>query len=461
MGNVSDRIIDAARVIRAFEVESSGYSEVTAKRHYNSICGLAEGFDGKGARSGPFGMFVVGADWPDTCGMDPERVLDASESLARRFEGDGYCESKAGRARRVGRLLYLSLAAAGAAYTPANAEEWASAAAGSAHWQAGIYGRTLREIACTLGHGDPCLPRRGELDGIPDWASRDVAGYLATLRREGLAEGTVIGVRDACVRLTGSMAREGASDWGFLDASRLRRWCLEDPHLTTHGRRNYVLKVRGLIAYLGELGVVDSGLYLAAEAPIARSTGIVDILTEEDVRVIEEARLSAETPLELRDAAMVALGLTMGLRSCDVARLRGTDIDWARSKVSVIQAKTLQQVDLPLTVAAGNALVAYLRSGRPATDVPEVFVTARSPHRAVGRLTCRDALYRTLGKGHPFHSLRRTFATNMLRGGAGRSDVAEALGHKGVGSVGPYLCLDEDRMRMCALSEDECKGVES
>ena len=55
-----------------------------------------------------------------------------------------------------------------------------------------------------------------------------------------------------------------------------------------------------------------------------------------------------------------------------------------------------------------------------------------------------------------FHALRRTFATAMLRGGAGRRGVAEALGHATDRSTGPYLSLDAERMRSCALSLSEC-----
>ena len=51
-----------------------------------------------------------------------------------------------------------------------------------------------------------------------------------------------------------------------------------------------------------------------------------------------------------------------------------------------------------------------------------------------------------------FHVTRRTFATNILRTGAGASDVMDTLGHTDPTSVIKYLSMDEDRMRLCPLS---------
>ena len=67
----------------------------------------------------------------------------------------------------------------------------------------------------------------------------------------------------------------------------------------------------------------------------------------------------------------------------------------------------------------------------------------------------RNALPDRHVPGSGFHSLRKTFATNMLRGGAEPAQVAEALGHRGMGNVRKYLHLDEERMRLCGLSLEE------
>jgi integrase len=50
-----------------------------------------------------------------------------------------------------------------------------------------------------------------------------------------------------------------------------------------------------------------------------------------------------------------------------------------------------------------------------------------------------------------FHVLRRTFATGVLRGGHGQRMVSEALGHRSERAARPYLALDGERMRRCAM----------
>jgi integrase len=108
-------------------------------------------------------------------------------------------------------------------------------------------------------------------------------------------------------------------------------------------------------------------------------------------------------------------------------------------------------------VAAGNAVAAYLRDGRPDSASPFVFVKHRAPYDGVDKGVCGDAMARTFGPHvGGFHALRRTFATSMLRGGAGRRGVAEALGHATDRSTDPYLALDAERMRACAMRLSDC-----
>ena len=81
-------------------------------------------------------------------------------------------------------------------------------------------------------------------------------------------------------------------------------------------------------------------------------------------------------------------------------------------------------------------------------------------HSPVGRFVCRKALDTALPDrdvpGSGFHVTRKTYATELLRKGIGISQVSEALGQRGTDSVHKYLALDEARMRMCALSLEEC-----
>jgi len=107
----------------------------------------------------------------------------------------------------------------------------------------------------------------------------------------------------------------------------------------------------------------------------------------------------------------------------------------------------------------GNTLFRYITEERGRKDDPRIFLGEKAPHKPVGRATCGRALNTALPdrdvKGSGFHVTRKTYATNLLRGGVGATIVADALGQRGTSSVHRYLSLDTERMRMCALSLED------
>ena len=196
---------------------------------------------------------------------------------------------------------------------------------------------------------------------------------------------------------------------------------------------------------------------MAGSAPREK---IVDVLTDGQIQRIDDFRKDHTGPVELRDAAMVLLGLRMGLRASDVLNLRFGDIDWKNREISIVMEKTKAQITLPMPVDVGNAVYSYICDGRPKTGSDIVFVRSRAPYGKLTGKVCTKALYRILPErkcvtGGGFHVARRTFATTLLRNHAGIDDVMDALGHRDPTSVMKYLLLDDDRSRRCGLSLKE------
>ena len=172
---------------------------------------------------------------------------------------------------------------------------------------------------------------------------------------------------------------------------------------------------------------------------------------------IDDFRKTHREPIELRDIAIVLLGVRMGLRASDVLNLRFSDIDWIKHEISIIMIKTKTQINLPLPVEIGNAIYAYIRNGRPKTGGEFIFIRSKAPYGKLTGKVCTKALYRLLPErksvaGGGFHVTRRTFATNLLRNHAGIDDVMDALGHRDPSTVMKYLLLDDERSRKCGLS---------
>ncbi|MDQ6944857.1 MAG: tyrosine-type recombinase/integrase, partial [Actinomycetota bacterium] len=154
----------------------------------------------------------------------------------------------------------------------------------------------------------------------------------------------------------------------------------------------------------------------------------------------------------------------LGLRSIDVKRLELCDFDWPGNRLSVVQAKTGHQVWLPLLKDVGWAVIDYLRSGRPASDCPQVFLRHTAP---IGPFSDQDHLHQVLVKHaraahvpvgeerrHGMHSLRHTLATRLMEDGTPVEQIADILGHQSVESTGVYLKSSLGLLATCALDPD-------
>jgi integrase len=139
-------------------------------------------------------------------------------------------------------------------------------------------------------------------------------------------------------------------------------------------------------------------------------------------------------------------------------------LDWPGNQLSVVQAKTGQRVWLPLLKDVGWAIIDYIRSGRPASDCPQVFLRHTAP---IGPFSDQDHLHQILVKHarvahvslsenrrHGMHSLRHTLATRLMEDGTPVEQIADILGHQSVASTGVYLKSSLGLLRQCALDPD-------
>jgi len=80
-----------------------------------------------------------------------------------------------------------------------------------------------------------------------------------------------------------------------------------------------------------------------------------------------------------RDYAILLLACRLGLRAGDIRTLKLDNLHWAESTIEITQAKTGAPLTLPLTNEVGEALIDYLKSGRPQTKYREVFLKVNPP----------------------------------------------------------------------------------
>jgi site-specific recombinase XerD len=165
-----------------------------------------------------------------------------------------------------------------------------------------------------------------------------------------------------------------------------------------------------------------------------------------------------------RDLAMALLMTKMGLRASEVAHLTLEDIDWRRATLTIRGLKSCRDRVLPLIHDVGNAIAAYLKSGRLPTSSRAIFVRHNTPKDAL--LTTelvRGAMRRAYARaGFPkewtgTHLLRHTAATRMQQGGASLKEVADVLGHRSIDTTIIYTKINVPALRSVAFPWPEAQ----
>lgn len=378
----------------------------------------------------------------------------------------GYRKTELHIAARLLKALYLFLFRYGYQYHPEISWIWFEEIQNSLGSSSRSWRRTLECFNQYVESGSwhsgtkyTFLP--DPLDAYPEWCRIPIANFMERLCREFRSSGTVKSYKYGCIRFARFLLECNIHSFAEIKLQHIRLFSISDQHETVKGRATYLTVVRQLLCYLEEQGLVPVGIHYGILTECAKSDPVVDILTEGQVQRIHDYRMKATTPLELRNTAMVMVGLELGLRASDVTNLKLSDINWKSRQISIIQQKTKTAITLPFSNMLGNSLYRYIRYGRPQTECPNVFVRHRAPYGAVTTNICNKALYAILPERKDihhkgFHVTRRTFATRLLRNDVGINAVVDLLGHTDNTSATKYLAFDEERMRMCPLPLELC-----
>jgi integrase len=189
----------------------------------------------------------------------------------------------------------------------------------------------------------------------------------------------------------------------------------------------------------------------------------VQFLTEPETNAILDALDDMSGSLTLRDRAIGKLAYYTALRSCDIAALNLSSIDWGRDIIAVRQQKTDAPLELPLSAAVGNAIHDYQVSERPSTDCPALFITTGKPHKRMhsssmwavsARIMGEAAIRQSANDRKGLHLFRHNLATSLLGNGAQQPVISGILGQGAPASLEAYLSTDTAHLRECALSID-------
>jgi len=248
--------------------------------------------------------------------------------------------------------------------------------------------------------------------------------------------------------------------WSSLQAQQVSNFVQQEAATKRgHGRKLPSTAVRSFLRFLVLSGELTPGLEAVALSPRQwRHDIIPQSLTVQEIDEVL-ALYSGQTPMDLRNRAILTLLARLGLRAYEVASLRLEDINWHEAHVVIRARKTRYERLLPLSQEVGGALSDYLCRGRPKTTSRVVFLYCHAPFQpfadsgAVSQIAAR-ALARAGVTGATrlgAHIFRHTAASHMIRQGASFKEVADVLGHQSLQTTGIYAKLDLSALADVAL----------
>jgi len=307
----------------------------------------------------------------------------------------------------------------------------------------------------------PTPPRTREALGEPIGGASDpppeIVIFLRHLRAErGLASSTVEAYARDLRRYATYLAERGLdlADVTPEDVEGFVVWLRESrrPDATPYAERSLgrtVVAVRGLHRFLRVDGGAASDPAAGVAAP-SSGRSLPKALSEDDVVRLLDAPPSS-TPAGLRDRAALELLYGAGLRISEVTGLDVDDVDLV-DRMVLVRGKGDRQRIVPFGAPAADAVERWLTSGRPALAprVPALVLNLRG-----GRLSrqglwqaIRDHAGRADIRAHVTpHTLRHSFATHLLDGGADVRAVQELLGHASVTTTQIYTLVSRGAMR--------------
>jgi integrase/recombinase XerD len=307
---------------------------------------------------------------------------------------------------------------------------------------------SVRRLAPLAGH-------LVSLGVLPAWQAapkaspaEDLLGhYGGYLRGErGLPEANLRHYIGVARTFLASLPGDGQLDLDKLSAADVSAFVLaESRRCRTGSAKSMTTRLRALLRYLYVEGLVPEAL--AGAVPSVAHWHLVSL--PKALEPGQVARLLAScdrrTGVGRRDFAIITLLWRLGLRAGEVARLSLDDIDWARGEV-VILGKARREDKLPLPADVGQALVSWLRRGRPRSGFRHVFLRVRAPIgplspggvSAVVQHACERAGTPVCGA----HRLRHTAATELLRAGGSLVEVGQVLRHEQAATTSLYAKVD-------------------
>jgi integrase/recombinase XerD len=291
----------------------------------------------------------------------------------------------------------------------------------------------------------------------------EAPGFLEYLRSErGLRESTILHYVHGLNRLGDFLKRIGVNSLRELSPALLASFVVDAaPALSRTSRRDLCGELRAFLKFCYRERIISKDLSAAVEMPqIYRLANVPRSITWDEVRRMLEA-VDRRAAKGRRDYAMLLLLVTYGLRAHEVAKLTLDDIDWKHERLQISGRKAGHSTAYPLASVVAEALIDYLKHGRPETTDRRLFFRNVAPRTPIGQhavSSCVAFHIRKAGiKVHRAgsHTLRHTCVQRLIDAEFPLKTIGDYVGHSSPVSTQIYTKVALASLREVAMGDGE------
>lgn len=273
------------------------------------------------------------------------------------------------------------------------------------------------------------------------------------LVEKGLSKKTLEAYSRDIIRYRNFLAEHQTAVFSDEDTPLILKYLihLRKSGLAARSRARHLVAIRGLYRFLVQEKILRNDPARLIDLP-RTSLKLPDVLSREEIEVLMQAP-DTDKPLGARDAAMLELLYAAGLRVSELINLKLQDINLEAGFVRVFGKGSKERI-VPIGMQANEKIEYYLKTIRSKRlkqqSSPYLFIArANRPMTRQGfwKLLRRYALQAGLNKKITPHSLRHSFASHLLEGGADLRAVQIMLGHVDISTTQIYTHVTRDHLK--------------
>jgi site-specific recombinase XerD len=284
--------------------------------------------------------------------------------------------------------------------------------------------------------------------------------YITHKKSYGISSITVDGYKHCFQHFLSYLEDNDIHDVRPINQQLLMNYANQLGFCTPYVRHRNLSAIKGYLRYLydRELTEADCSRMVPRDKYV-KQPQLPSTYTREEVESLI-ASIERSSPKGKRDYAMVLITARLGLRATDVCCLTFENIQWEQSLIVLNQKKTGERIELPLLSEIGEAIIDYLKYGRPESDLQYIFLHVNHPydrlnsstlHSIVSLYLRRAGIHYEEERRHGPHALRHSLAGVLLAKKTPVPVISEVLGHRSTESTRFYLRIDLNSLRQCAL----------